>query len=696
MLAIISDLHFQHTADDSIRFRKDGELHEIGVARNVGASALDRFFAMVRERAERHAAHDVELVFAGDVFELHRSPIWFYGGSGVRPWRVPESQADAPPARLYWGEDDESNPLRRTLCRVLDAVEREGAENWRVLAEFVRTMNERGIPVRVHFIPGNHDRLVNAWPSTRRRVRKLLSMDPADDSPFPCKLAWSRDAGYGVLVRHGHEYDRDNFPCEVAAGKALDLTIDDYLPACLGDYISLEVAARLAIALRARCAVELRSEHGGDFRELYFALTEFDDVRPQSLLKKYLLNRASAEDRAIGHLQALMEDMSAAAKWDPFFRRSVPLPARILVKLLSPWMISLLARLWLFDDRRPAAPAMFAQFEPDLIRGDVDLVIAGHTHNTHQAPLPTLGDEDQPFFIDSGTWRTIIHGLDFRPNRTWQAYVRNLLRYRKDPLLLLRELDPRRRTCFSPIRAYTMIFCYHETERDANDADGRRIEVWSGHLAPVELRHGTTPHLGRYDLHVARRKQPAKAMQLAFTRLAVRSLPGRKSHLRLEFGVDDQRRIFDQRKVRRGAEIDLTQAVPRIEPIPLDPELDGELWAHGVKVNLVWNAMLPWALDRLPRAADGSFIAKEGELRMAGYGGAEMIIGYMIEQAEAGTGGVGAEFGWVGAGRVLALPALRSKAGQVSCNVSVGQATATAPVAGRQRPAYAIPGLPHK
>ena len=624
MLAIISDLHFQHTTDDSIRFRKGGELHEIGVARNVGANALDRFFSMIRERARRHAAQDVELVFAGDVFELHRSPMWFYGGSDARPWRMPD------PAGGTWGADDDSNPLRRTLCRVLDAVERESAESWKILAEFIREMGESGCPVRVHFIPGNHDRLVNAWPSTRRRVRTLLGIEPADDAPFPYKLVWPHDAGYGVLVRHGHEYDRDNFPCQVTGGKALDLCSDDYLGACLGDYISLEVAARLAIALRAHCAVELRSEHGDDFRQLYFALTEFDDVRPQSLLKKYLRNRASAEDRAIGHLQMLMEDMAAAAKADPFFRRSVPLAARIAVRLLSPWMISKLARLWLFDDSPAAAPAMFAQYEPDLIRGDVDLVIAGHTHNTHQAPLPALRDEDQPFFIDSGTWRTIIHGLDFRRNRTWQAYVRNLMRHRNDPMQLLRELDPRRRTCFSPIRAYTMIFCYHETERDANDADGRRVEVWSGHLAPVQMRHGVEPHLGRYDMHVARRKHPARAMQLTFTKLAVRSMPGRKSHIRLEFGVDGQRRIFEQKKIRRGDEIDLAHAIPRIEPIALDPELDGEVWAHGVEIDLIWNDILPWALDRLPRAADGSFIAKEGKLRLAGFGKADMTLHYRI------------------------------------------------------------------
>ena len=630
MLAIVSDLHLQHTADDGIRFRRNGELREIGVARNVGAGAIERFFEMTRERTLRHAAHELELIFAGDVFELHRSPIWFYGGSDVRPWRSPD------PTGTTWGADDDTNPLRRTLMRVLEAVERENAEVWNAIARFAGQCREDGIALTVHFIPGNHDRLVNAWPSARRRVRKLLGVEPADDSLFPYVLTWPRHTGYGVLVRHGHEYDADNFPCPVAKGQALNLAPEDYLRPAFGDYISLEVAARLAAALRAYCATELRSEHGDDFRELYFALTEFDDVRPQSLLKKYLRNRRAKEDRAIKRVQVLLEDISAAAKADPFFRRGVPWPARIAARVLSPWMISKLARLWLFDDAPPPAPAMIAQYEPELIKGEVDLVVAGHTHVAHQAPLPpAVAHDDRPFFIDSGTWRTIIHGLDFRRASPWWTILRTTL-LRRDPLPdLLRELDPRPRTCFSPIRAYTMIFCYSEDERDAQNADGRRLEVSSGHLAPVQMRSrtparaGDEPYLGRYDITLAKRKTLPPPMKLTFTRLTVNAVPELWAELRLEFGADDQSRVFEARRVRRGSTFDLTAAVP---PLKLDPELDGELWVHGVEKNLIWNKLLPWAIDRLPRDSAGGFVAREGELLIRGFGKTDMVLGYRVEE----------------------------------------------------------------
>ena len=88
MIAIISDLHLQHTSLDGLRYRKeDGEVREVGVRRNVTAGAFNRFAGMIDEAVGRHQAKDVHLVFAGDIFELHRTPLWFMGqDSQVRPY----------------------------------------------------------------------------------------------------------------------------------------------------------------------------------------------------------------------------------------------------------------------------------------------------------------------------------------------------------------------------------------------------------------------------------------------------------------------------------------------------------------------------------------------------------------------------------------------------------------------------------
>ena len=194
MIVVVSDLHLQHTSLDGVRREEGGQVFETRVSRNVGAGALALLFSEIVENAQRCNAGEVHLVFAGDIFELHRTPLWFAGGEPLRPTLHPASSSAA---------------LERRALEILSAVERDNREFFRALAAFVgsRELVRGGesrrlsVPLIPHYIPGNHDRLIRCWPSTRQRARELLCIPGGDGglaARFPHRLEWPRRAGYGV------------------------------------------------------------------------------------------------------------------------------------------------------------------------------------------------------------------------------------------------------------------------------------------------------------------------------------------------------------------------------------------------------------------------------------------------------------------------------------------------------------------
>ena len=180
------------------------------------------------------------------------------------------------------------------MHQILSAIETDNRAFFDTLAKFVhsgvttqRADEQSPYRVRVtpHYLPGNHDRLTQVWPSTRKRVRELLSVSVPDlAAPFQHQLEWNHAAGYGVRIRHGHEYDSANFSEVFDPQHPSDSSA--YQKPVFGDYATIDIATRLAVAFRVFYAPELRAPGllGDQYRRIYAALTEFDDVRPQSML----------------------------------------------------------------------------------------------------------------------------------------------------------------------------------------------------------------------------------------------------------------------------------------------------------------------------------------------------------------------------------------------------------------------------
>jgi len=616
VLAVISDLHFQHTSHDALRYVVDGEVRELEVRRNVTPEAFQRFFAQIHDLVEHRRSREVELVFAGDIFEIHRTPLWFFDGSGARP------------SDLGTGEDREGNSLRDAVHRILDHVVRDNEGCWPAIARFVRQSEyefqglearlPEGVKVRARFMPGNHDRLVNAWPSVRARVRELLAVEAPDGdagAPFPHVLDYpcgADGAGYGVRIRHGHEYDAWNFPVEVADGKGLGQPAEVYLRPCLGDYLTVDVATRMATCFRARYARSLRGEdkRGQALRGLFVALTEFDDVRPFSLLLTYMAREFGQSDQeTFEALRPVIRDAIDAAEAHPFVvSEATRLGVSSLKRLVAGWALKavpfevLRALMGLsgtasqFSLDAEVPPAEMAKFEPVLADGTVETVIAGHTHLPDQVPLPgdkpAVEREEGRFFLDSGTWRTTI---------------------RKGA-----------GGCFGRVRAFTMVFAYDVAERGVamgapGSMEGRRFETWTGHLASGTLGP-TVRVLGKLS-------QPRQWLRLKSLEVVNVEKEWGGAEVVVHVGVDMEERSVQRAGVKPGDVIDLSGD----QPVPLYAELDGELWMHGEEVDrLTPNDPLPWALRPLARGDRGRFREGPGELRVSD-SSVELVLRYEVK-----------------------------------------------------------------
>jgi hypothetical protein len=578
MIVVISDLHLQHTALDSVRREEGGKVLETKVVRNVEAGALSLLFGEIVANTKSVGASEVHLVFAGDIFELHRTPLWFTAGESLRPTIHPAADSPALEAKVH---------------QILTAIEQDNGAFFQTLAAFVKggitiespeQQTLRHVRVIPHYLPGNHDRLTQIWPSTRKRIRELLCI-PAPDlaAPFQHQLEWNQAAGYGVRIRHGHEYDSANFsqafdpaePCSPAA----------YQKPAFGDFATIDIATRLAVAFRVFYAPELRAPGllGEQYRRIYAALTEFDDVRPQSMLVRYLTDYLGATRRETFELlRPVLRDVVEHAQVDPFFTKQAGAmaqgllgPAAEFIKLFiangSAEHVATLVSLidTVTGDPKKSGPADKARAEKGLDSGEIFVVIAGHTHQPDRVALPGRGTLGTPggeaYFLDTGTWRT--------------------------------RLDAGVGGAFGRLRAYTMVFCYRSDE--LRGGDRRRFESWTGHLMAEDFGP-----MFSVDVTPGAPARSAKQV-LRFTTCQVESVDeggaGNGAELRLFFGVDAVRQSLSQDGVRNGQVLELNRS------LSIDPALDGELWCYGVEKDpsLFFNAddPMPWAVTFLPRVS---------------------------------------------------------------------------------------------
>lgn len=409
MLIIISDLHLT-----------DGSC-----GRSISPNAFRLFADRLEELAFRaswrdnqyHPLDGIDILLLGDILDPLHSTLWLEKEIGtpgyVRPWT-----------------DSGAPEFAQMIQRITQAILETNAE---ALAIF-RRLHERGlrlpvanrrgrpvrglgcgrrIPVRFHYMVGNHDWYYHlpgqSWDAIRTQIITALGLEN-DASPFPYSLeeapALERLVGrHGVYARHGDCYDVLNY--DKTRGRN---------SASLGDIFAVEVLNRFPLEVARQLGNEIPPA-------IIMALRELVNVRPILAAPLWVsgqLRQHKVPPPLQRKIKAIWDDLSAQ-----FLRLDVVRQAdrRFAVDLVDGLqaILGLTRRIsfktmdeiavWL-QRRIGAGELSFTQNalrESAFLEGQAQFIVYGHTHQHEIVPLDTLPAMVRPtnqIYLNSGTWHT--------------------------------------------------------------------------------------------------------------------------------------------------------------------------------------------------------------------------------------------------------------------------------------------------
>lgn len=462
MLVVISDLHF---------------VDETAGQHNLPVDAFQEvFLSDVVELAIHKRAKEIVLLLLGDIPDLIRSAQWFNAPLAERPWGE-QGLADV----QHWQElgDRPPTPTAQTCLRILGQMPESGHKedvpentilytNWETMALFreLETETHRLIeeknhhlppeqrltempPVQLVYVPGNHDRMVNLYPSVRDAWQEMagITITPQTVDGDPEGEWWFRydyrHHDYGVHARHGHQFDPWNY------GGGHDLNSREaHLELPLGDVIATEFAVGLVWQAQQR-----RDELS---QELMERLQDVDNVRPISRLLEWLYyeieHHAAYRDELDAIADAvtknileipfvrrwrsplsnlderlrMMRGLSGVADWlerlgppgpDELMRLAATAPTRwMLDKMIDLTNANTLLQFLLFflgkqgrhgpDEADPFLQAAFREHVWRLYP-EIHMILYGHTHQPGAWPLEA-NPEREVIYVNTGTWRERI------------------------------------------------------------------------------------------------------------------------------------------------------------------------------------------------------------------------------------------------------------------------------------------------
>ncbi len=421
MLVVISDLHMEEEA--SLTIPSSGGDPPISFSRNLSPKAYQKVFADLAAEAQRNKANELHLVLAGDIFELHRSGLWFK-----------ENPDDVLPL-VNNSEVKSGGALERKILQILDAIaaNKENKDSLAIIRKLhqgvlIKSKQEQDfpVPVTLDYLPGNHDRLANATPVIRRKTRELLGM-PASDELFPNYLFRAPEK---TFIRHGHEYDRYNFSHDFDKNERIpnQIPAEYYAQPAFGDFVTVQIAARLPMLMREKYG-DAKIISRPLLRAIYLRLIEFDDLRPQSALLNYLLHMPGQigskkqiwsivsdlvrelleESHHNTFLNEWLDVMDKRWQLDPIdaIQAALDLKAWRWAKLLPLEAIEFISKGILTSKIIISHPENYAAREEAIQNQEALFLVAGHTHKP-AIELLAHDDAGERYYIDTGTWRNRV------------------------------------------------------------------------------------------------------------------------------------------------------------------------------------------------------------------------------------------------------------------------------------------------
>ena len=118
--------------------------------------------------------HQVEVVLLGDIFDVIRSDLWLRDANKIdhpiRPWSAPTDKDSAD-----W---DLQMYVEEIVTKIINNPQNQEAIGY--LQDFEKLCaHDLGVKLVVSYLIGNHDWLINRYPSTRQDIAAFLGLTPA-------------------------------------------------------------------------------------------------------------------------------------------------------------------------------------------------------------------------------------------------------------------------------------------------------------------------------------------------------------------------------------------------------------------------------------------------------------------------------------------------------------------------------------
>jgi UDP-2,3-diacylglucosamine pyrophosphatase LpxH len=442
MLVLVSDLHI---TDET-------------TANNVNPEAFELLGAEIVDAASRRGAREIHLVLLGDILDLVRTDYWHRSAVPMaqRPWGGtldPRTGMNADRATV--------EPQFQAVLSAVLATPTAGA-----LRTMLASLTTGPIPLRATYVIGNHERVMWNFPSLREGARGSL--------PRIAAFATQVDAPeYGVLARHGHEWDEHTHGWRFRRDVLLPREpIDRFAPEAyevmaIGEAVTAELMSGLVFHARDQ----------GAPASLVDQLKEVNNLRPLLDVFAWLewVGGASVQEhREMLHvaLRRALDGLlstTLAHQWDRLktdYLVSGDLVDRLeqaRALLLGPDFESFRGRVESLERLQRLMPALLpsedgllagaraeAVFKGEPVPGGIQRVIYGHTHRARHDYFAATPDGMVRMYVNTGTFLPLITRA--RDGRT-----------------------------FASAQQMTMVFAYREDE----DTQGKRagttsIDIWNG------------------------------------------------------------------------------------------------------------------------------------------------------------------------------------------------------------------------
>ena len=397
----MSDLHLADSGSYNLNGRRYNH--------NLPSEVYSSFFKEISEFIRDSEIESIDLVLAGDIFEITRSALWHDGQ--LRPY-------------LHNDEIAEGSEAEAMLLRVMDSITNDERVD-ATLSIFRRLSAFYQKPVTLHFIPGNHDRLVNASQAVRTRVQSLLGLE-TNGAVFENQYLQYNDGKPFVLVRHGHEYDHSNFSVDLRTWPEIPVVIEKayYDKPVLGDIVTVEIASKLPLLFRQYYGDESILALD-DLLTLYNRLIDFDNVRPSNALINFLFTTPGLSKRDVWRfIEPVMLKLLDSLAISPDIGSSMINIGKIGGASAATLKSVLRTRLWrhgmpfwmIKTLLNPLVKRSRINNHLDVImrekcireeNSSIKCLVSGHTHNA-LVDLLKVENGFEKYYINSGTFRNVI------------------------------------------------------------------------------------------------------------------------------------------------------------------------------------------------------------------------------------------------------------------------------------------------